>query len=879
MTRARTALALISAHLLGALAGAAGAAPDSAAFNYPPPPLEGRGEFFVIAESGQTRCGIVMPAKPAIEEVRAARMLQLYLGQVTGARFAIYQENQEIPAGLGRIYVGETERAKELTLDLPPVRYGDAELPNLNGYLVKTPDAQTLILRGYTPQATVFAAVGLLKRYASVRRYWPGKPGGIGDVVPSRPTLVLPKLEWRDWPYFISRIMSGLDDRGPRSDEGRFIRFADFWRMYYTIPSNESYYRLLKTREHTDDRELFPLINGERFVPKVEEGKRIPHGWQPCVSNPKVARIMADSLIEAFRSDPRRIAMNLAVNDGLGDCTCEDCCAMDAPGADPVNRIGLCDRYVTFDNRVAELVREEFPDRILAFIAYGSMRQTPTTVQLHPMLMPVLCVGGNTFQMWDEWSRTGARHLGVYFYHDDIWFIMPKMDIHQSAKRLRYIVQSGLARHFYQEFYGIYPIDGMVGHVEAELCWNPRLNEDDLLAEHYDVFFRNAAEPMGKFYDALEAGYEAWLAQNGEPHPHGPDLSSLRGRKSLDQFAVLPVRTAEQAQEHLTRALAAARDDTQVAERVQLVKLLFDFAVFGSREYWAMQRLWNREVRTAEAAQAIVQDAREGIDNGLRLADYRHDVMEQPPAKAYADHRDRDTFYNDLERGAVHSVLLSATGDAFSRISQYLRESLGPEQASAWWRRQRETEPRPLLQALMSAAAFEAGGGTLPNLIRDPSFEERGKTQADAPAEQLPEGHQVQGGLRLWHSAGTPVCCSLTTDEAHSGEHSVVFWSTQRASVMETLPVTGGDVLRMSLWVKHNDAEATYEVTAIPRSDRMLARTSVPVPWRPDEWQKVALTFTAPPQSRTLGLYLFVHGQTPDAKVWVDDFFVGKYAE
>jgi len=87
--------------------------------------------------------------------------------------------------------------------------------------------------------------------------------------------------------------------------------------------------RLLPVKEYGKTHpEYFPLINGKRYIPSDPKGQ----GWQPCVSNPDVARIMADALIAHFRTNPDSFAMNLVVNDGRGDCTCTNCCAMDPPG-------------------------------------------------------------------------------------------------------------------------------------------------------------------------------------------------------------------------------------------------------------------------------------------------------------------------------------------------------------------------------------------------------------------------------------------------------------------------------------------------------------------------------------------------------------------
>ena len=82
---------------------------------------------------------------------------------------------------------------------------------------------------------------------------------------------------------------------------------------------------------------------------------------------------------------------------------------------------------------------------------------------LAAMLLPVLTMGGgaNAFATWDAWMKTGARRMGLYLYHDDqSFFIMPKVDIHQSARRIHYAVASGMARHFYQEMYPFWPLDG-----------------------------------------------------------------------------------------------------------------------------------------------------------------------------------------------------------------------------------------------------------------------------------------------------------------------------------------------------------------------------------------------------------------------------------
>jgi len=509
------------------------------------------------------------------------------------------------------------------------------------------------------------------------------------------------------------------------------------------------------------------------------------------------------------------------------------------------------------------------------------MKNPPSTVQLHPMLMPVLCDTGNIFQAWDTWQKMGAKKMGAYFYHDDMWFIIPKLDIHQSAKRIRYIAASGLARSFYQEFYGIYPLNGMVGYVEQELTWDPRQNVDDLLNEYYHGFYGLAWKSMQSFYELLEADYHVWLEKAGKPHPHGPDISSIVDNRTLNQFAVLSESTAEKAQLALDAAWVAAKDEPLVRERISVVKTLFDFAVPGSQMFGARERLHNANIQSVSDADEIMADARKAVDSSLALAAYKTDVMEKSEAKSYADHGNRDKFYNGLEKGAVLPEVLNTISVALKEVAEYLNQSIGNEKANAWWQVQLNQETREVLKNQMRVAIFDASGQKLENRVQDPGFETRG-TQQLANTDEDEDGHLKYGGANVWRSGGTQMQCSLTSEEAHNGKYSFTFSQTASAGVSEpfTQPLQTGDILRMSVWVKHNAGQAKYSVQTDPRSTSgQLPRATVEVPWKPDEWQQIELLATVVPGTVRMNFWVFVKGQDPEARIWVDDFFIGKYPD
>ena len=313
--------------------------PDQVTFNYPDPPKEGEASFFAIAKGGEAQCVIVIPEKPDKSFRAAVSEFAKYIELSTGAEIKIVEDGNEIPAGLGAIHVGETTRAKSVPLDLPELDYGDGKFLNRRGFLVKTLDPETLLIRGYDNDATEHGMVGFLKRYAGIRQYWHGAPDGPGHVIPSRPDLSVPELEWRDWPYFASLQMS-LRSFGKRP-------YLDFYRRNGTLPCSENYDQWLRPSRWVESHpEYYALVNGKRLKPKDSDGSK---GWQPCISNPDVPGVMASAVIDYFRENPEVPGINFAINDGGGDCTCEDCRALDAPGTDYSRGGGMSDRYVYWE--------------------------------------------------------------------------------------------------------------------------------------------------------------------------------------------------------------------------------------------------------------------------------------------------------------------------------------------------------------------------------------------------------------------------------------------------------------------------------------------------------------------------------------------------
>lgn len=845
-------------------------APEHLPFNYPAPPQEGVTDYFSIAVDGKARCGIVYPDEAPASLLAAIREFATYLKLSTGADFLIRPESRVLPEGLGTVHVGETKVARSVDLELPRLRYGDHEFANLRGFLVKTLDPQTLIIRGVDETATEHGLVGFLKRYVGIRQYWHSVPDPLQNVIPEHRSLAIPKLQWRDWPYFASFQMSMRP----------FVNrpALDFYRRNKALPPNENYDQWLRPSLYAKSHpEYFALVNGKRLQPADEQGSK---GWQPCVSNPEVQRVMGEAVIRYFRKHPHVAGINVAINDGGGDCTCENCRALDGPKTDYSRGIGMSDRYVYFTNRICDIVSREFPDRFIVYLAYASASAAPQQVKPHPLLLPVTTTA-STFERWDEWVASGAEHLGVYSHHLGTFALLPKMDVYQQAKRLRYVIGSGKARTYYMECHTQWPSSDIVPYITAELTWDPRTDVKRLLDEYFSAFYRSAEQPMRDYYQVLTDGYQRWLAEHGRPHWFGPDISSYYNNKLLDQFKVLSPEEATRAVNALDRAVTAARNDPLVSQRVGIVRAAFGLQKIGVERGWAAFRLRDTEPESEAEAQARVDDARLIYERSHDARAYIEHFLEKPPYDKWLLYRNMSrklTMYEELKSGQPGSEMRSIVSVGLSSVERFLRKEIGSEKAAVWWRRQAEKETVPALKDAFQFAADRALAPPSRNLVKNPGFEElTGLPPENDDAVVLDRDQIRAAGVHLTFPDRTPFRIALSSEQARSGQRSLMLEHCARARLTRHISAKPETRYRAGLWLYQDDGTtSSYQFTIDVRLQDGSYRTlsTLTVPQQPGQWRPLLADVVTPPETVNLFVRLHAQNQAAGTRCWIDDVFV-----
>jgi len=164
------------------------------------------------------------------------------------------------------------------------------------------------------------------------------------------------------------------------------------------------------------------------------------------------------------------------------------------------------------------------PNKSIVYLAYGAARPAPQNVKLHPKLTPVL-MSGTALRTWDEWLKQDAARMGMYFHHDDdFMFVLPKLDMHEIARKLRYAAASGRARVFYIEAHPIWPLlEKLVKDPGFEEI-GQALGPDELAIEREIVLNPEQLRQLGMHF---------WFADRADYRVVVADLESHCGRFSL----------------------------------------------------------------------------------------------------------------------------------------------------------------------------------------------------------------------------------------------------------------------------------------------------------------------------------------------------------
>ena len=575
------------------------------------------GQQFIV-EDGEPRAEIVVPEHAARSVTMAAKELQHYVEQMSGATlpirpaFVVGGEKPErvfrqYAAGQDRmpvkIYLGTSFYTDRLGVNAEGLDWGAYRMKSGDGWLALVGDDvdfmpvgiwgrnrglwrsedskawdeatgghhwgnpvgrklwnrynRTFDLWSFDHKGTLNATYAFL-RQLGVRWYMPGE---LGEIVPQKKSIELPNVDETVRPAFKIRKVSFM-----RYGNGDHINPEIKWslRQSMNYPYGfQDYHGLANVTRPQHTRETHPefyaLYNGVRDTESRTAN--------PCLSSKGLfdeTVVYARFILDMYGVD----SVSVWPDDGFtAICQCQRCKGRDKPA---LGRQGILSDYVwDFVNRVAKEVEKTHPDKLISGGAYSTYWLPPEDIdELNDNVMVFIVNARRRYDMPEadlKAKRAAVRKWGELTGGKVVSF----MNYGGAANTPRIFADdikalSGLAMG--EDMWVAHHRGGLAQHgfnhlnyyISARLWWNPDLDVDALLAEYYDRFYGPAGSAMEQFINYFEK--------------HQKEMRNIDSapiiRKALDLF--------EQAQEQVEPDSVYGKRIAMFSEGLSRVRSFYD---------------------------------------------------------------------------------------------------------------------------------------------------------------------------------------------------------------------------------------------------------------------------------------------------------------
>lgn len=454
----------------------------------------------------------------------------------------------DAPPTAREIVIGRTNR------DSARVAAARAAIRN-DGFAILM-DGARLYVTGNLPRGCVYGLYTFLEDYVGARFY-------------SDTYMTLHDGEVKDIPADLYRVESPY-----------FFSRDTYWYhiLHPRRPTRMNIRNALKSN-HWDMPDLGGGVTyAGPFVHSIWDVTETRHevGSQPCLTDEAIYRTAIRNVRKRLRENPNATIISVSQNDtypGQVGCQCERCKAIDDREGTPMGSL------LTFVNRIADDIREDFPHVYVDTLAYRYTRKAPKTIKprdnviirlcsieccfCHPLDDPD-CPHNVEFKRdMEEWAAI-CDNLYVWDYTTDfLCYLGPFPNFAVLQRNVRFFKDHHVIGMFeqgnYQSLSGEF--GELRGYLLAKLLWDPDMTEeayyalmDEFLRDYYgagwmyvreyiDATSRKAAErhlfiydvpnrifPFGESEKAAEVAFAEYLlglwnqalaaAETEEHHAH-----------------------------------------------------------------------------------------------------------------------------------------------------------------------------------------------------------------------------------------------------------------------------------------------------------------------------------------------------------------------
>ncbi|MBE6665909.1 MAG: DUF4838 domain-containing protein [Ruminococcaceae bacterium] len=470
----------------------------------------------IIADHGKSFYHIVTEKMPHEAELYAASVLYQYLYKATNAIVPFFSDVERCPRKTPEIHVGANVRGKKT----------DISHLSDDGFLLRT-SGEDIIITGKTPRGTVYGVYYFLEKYIGFKCFTKDT-----ETFNTVETLIVEDLDISENPAFEYReiyfrsafdtdfcVKNRLNSNMAHipKEKGGKLKFYNFHHSFLDLVPPEIHYET--------HPEYYSLVNGVRLREKT----------QLCLTNEGVFKEARNTLRMWIKNNPDCKVFSVAQNDWPNYCTCPDCKALDERHGSHAASV------IAFVNRLAEDIREDYPDVLLHTFAYQYTKRAPHDMTVADNVIVRLC---NIECSWDtpmekqaqerpdsqaagfvenifDWGKI-CKHLYIWDYACNFRnYLLPFPNYRTMPENLRTykknhivgVMQQG--NFSYGEAAGLSDLEIYLG---ARLLWNPNQDENEIINEFICGVYGEECYPFIREYvdllcDAVK-GHPLTLYQN-----------------------------------------------------------------------------------------------------------------------------------------------------------------------------------------------------------------------------------------------------------------------------------------------------------------------------------------------------------------------------
>lgn len=458
------------------------------------------GNEIILAENGKTDYSIVISENAAEVEKNAACELAEYLKKISSAKFEIITD--EISSSEKEIVIGVTNRDGEININRS--EFGQ------DGVRILTVGSK-LFLTGGKERGALYAVYTFLEDWLGCRWFTEEL-----TVVPETERITISPIDYSFVPPFRLRQTYWLFS----------TKYADFCVKHklhsYMAYINDDWggspseycVHTVHSLQWIITRDMFD--SHPEYFGCDDKGNRSVNR-QPCLSNEDVLNITVKFAEDNFFSQYNNI-FSVSQNDGMSFCQCEKCKAFNKAhgGTDAASMIN-------FVNKVAEKVREKYPNARFETLAYQDTLTPPENLEIADGVVIRMCpINGCVLHDFGDplcrenkkfdkalkgWAKL-TDSIYMWNYSTDFQYYYALFpNITTLQKRYQYFRDNNVVSVFDNgcgEDMAAGEFHELKTYLVAKLLWNPDIDIERCISEFCDAYYGEAGKDVVEFISKFE---------------------------------------------------------------------------------------------------------------------------------------------------------------------------------------------------------------------------------------------------------------------------------------------------------------------------------------------------------------------------------------